>query len=345
MARILHLISHLEEGGTQRQLSYAISCSQTHEMEIASLIASPKEKLFPFFQKTSVPIHFLCDRSDFNAPEILPALKKLLSERKYSLIHCWLFQSIVQGLLAARSQGIPCVGSPRSMLETLEMDAARSWEKFLIRRAMRNLDLTIFPSCSVAIDFVDSGWTNGARARVIQNGVDTDYFVPAASEGDTILSIGRYSPIKAFEDFEWIAKNLQEEFPSVSFLVAGGEARNGRCVRYIGHVDDVRPVLGKAIIFVSTSLSEGMSNAVLEAQSMGIPVIARPLGSISEIVKDGITGILAKDRQEMMIACRMLLRNSDMRREMGKKARENMDPRFSIATKMKRIEALYSELL
>ena len=326
-------------------MSYAISCNQSHELEIASLIASPTEKLFPFFQKTIVPIHFLCDRSDFYAPEILPALKKLISERKYSLIHCWLFQPIVQGLLAARSMGIPCVGSPRSRLETLEIDSARSWEKFLIRRAMMNLDLTIFPSYSVAIDFVDSGWTNGSRAKVIQNGVDTDYFVPVANEGNTILSIGRHSPIKAFEDFEWIAKNLQEEFPSISFLVAGGEARNGRCVDYIGHVDDVRPILAEAVIFVSTSLSEGMSNAVLEAQAMGIPVVARSLGSISEIVKDGITGILAKDRQELMAACRTLLRNSEMRREMSKKARENMDPRFSIATKMKRIEALYSELL
>jgi glycosyltransferase involved in cell wall biosynthesis len=88
-----------------------------------------------------------------------------------------------------------------------------------------------------------------------------------------------------------------------------------------------------------------MPNVVLEAQAMGIPVVARSLGSISEIVKDGITGILGKNRDELLSACRILLQNPEMCREMGKKARENIELNFSMVNKMKSFEALYRELL
>jgi len=180
---------------------------------------------------------------------------------------------------------------------------------------------------------------------VIQSGVDTEFFIPATTAEDRIVSVGRQSREKAFEDFEWIARNLHQEFPSISFQVAGGQAKEDEDVKYVGYIDDIRTFLAKAIIFVTTSLTEGMANVVLEAQAMGIPVVARSLGSITEVVKDGITGMLGKNREELLSACRILLRNSEMRKEMGKKARENIEANFSIAMKMKSLEAIYSELL
>jgi|GEM_PF-2775573 len=344
MARILHLISQIEQGGAQRQLAYVVA-NQKWDLEIASLIASPKEKLFPFFQHTEVPIHFLSNSNDFYAPEILPSLIKLVRDREYSLIFCWLFQSIVQGLVAARAVQIPCIASPRNMLEHLKRGSFRKWEKLLIRRALWNADRILFPSYSVAMDFIDSGWAQTARSRIIQNGVDTDYFGLSGKEGNAIVTIGRDAPEKGLEDFESIATNLRTDFATVPFCVAGGKKAQGSPVELLGHVEDVRPVLERAMIFLNTSIFEGMSNAVLEAQSMGIPVVAKRLGSTSEIVEDGITGLLADNIQDLTSACRKLLNDADLRKEMGRRARERMISRFQIAAQTKKIEALYSELL
>ncbi|PWT88825.1 MAG: hypothetical protein C5B54_09945, partial [Acidobacteria bacterium] len=127
MARVLHLISQLEEGGAQRQLSYFLAI-KNHEMEIASLIASPPEKVFPFFRNSPVPIHFLSYSNDFYAPEILPNLRTLLKKNNYSLLHCWLFESIIQGVIAARLENIPAIAGIHGLRESLTLGNNKKWE-------------------------------------------------------------------------------------------------------------------------------------------------------------------------------------------------------------------------
>jgi glycosyltransferase involved in cell wall biosynthesis len=345
MARILHLISQLEEGGAQRQLAYVVSRLSGYQMEIASLINSPEEKLFPFFRNANVPIHFLSDRSDFYAPEILPRLKQLVEKGGYSLIHCWLFEAIVQGLIAARASQIPCIGSPRNVLESLILDSSRKWERLLIHRAVRNVDIAIFPSYSVAADFVDAGWARARSARVILNGVDTEHFIPGNEEGNAVVSVARHTQKKGLEDFQWIAERLKQKNPSLEFLLAGGIPKSDQTIQYVGHVADVREVFRRASVFVSTSRVEGMGNAILEAQAMGLPVVARPLGPTTEVINDGVNGLFAETREGLLSACEKLIQDRQLRSEMGRKARENTVARFEISAQMKKIEDVYSELL
>jgi glycosyltransferase involved in cell wall biosynthesis len=203
MGRILHLISQLEEGGAQRQLSYVVSRAKNHEVEVASLIASPPENLFPYFRDCGVPVHFLSYSSDFYAPEILAALQKLLDDRKFGLVHCWLYQAIVQGGIVSRICGVPCLASPRSMLDRMAWGGNKKWEKWFIRKTMRQADLALFPSFSAAIDYVDSGWVAAERARVVQNGVDCEHFHETHG-GDALVAVGRISNEKGLEDLREI---------------------------------------------------------------------------------------------------------------------------------------------
>lgn len=261
------------------------------------------------------------------------------------MIHCWMNQSIIQGLVAARLSGIPCLSSPRNVLESLDYYTARFWEKRLFRKSVQRSDLVVFPSFTVAIDFVDSGWVEPARTRVVYNGVDEIEFQPGFS-GEAIVAVGRIAAEKAPEDLEETAQQIHKQMPGIRFIVAGGgNPPPSKSIEFVGRVDDIRQILRQAAVVIHTSRFEGMSNALLEAQSMGIPVIARRNGANTETVVDGVTGILADTNDELARACVALLTDQEMRNQMGAMARKRILSGFTIAGQVKKNEALYNELL
>jgi glycosyltransferase involved in cell wall biosynthesis len=345
LARILHLISQLEQGGAQRQLSYILQHSRTHQHEVASLIATPKKNLFPFFRDIDKDVHFLSDRNDFYAPEIFPKLRKLIRDHKYSVIHCWLLQSVVQGFLAARCENAFCVSSLHSLRQHLKIDAHRAWEKFLIRKSLLNSDVVLPASSSIAVDFVDLGWVDPRRCRIVKNCVDDEYFAPSGASGKAVVSLGRLVPGKGFEEFEWIAEQLKQQFPTLSFLVAGGHKDTTSVVEYLGILEDVREVLGQACIYLSTSHFEGLSSALLEAQAMGVPVVARKIGPNAEAILDGVTGLLGDSRNDLLEACIKLIRDPKLHSEMSHNARMRVCEQFACKRQVSKIEEIYSELL
>ena len=66
-------------------------------------------------------------------------------------------------------------------------------------------------------------------------------------------------------------------------------------IKVIGEKSDVAGWLTQMDIFLLTSASEGLPNAVIEAQGFGVPVVSTDVGGVSEIVMQGITGELFKD--------------------------------------------------
>ncbi len=344
MKRVLHVISQLEDGGAQRQLAYLLDHGGEYEMEVAALIASPREKLFSAFRNSRVPIHFCSNSGDYYAPEILPDLRGLIKVGRYALVHLWLYQSIVQGVISCRLENVPCIASPRSMRDAMDYEKNKSWEKWLVSKTLDLADLVLFPSASSAVDFVDAGWCDPARCRVVLNGVDTDHFCPQG-RGRAIVTVARDSNIKCLDDLDYIVGRLRADFPDLQCLVAGTSRSNRPSLQSAGYVEDVREVLKEGQIFISTSLTEGMSNALLEAQSMGIPAVARNVGANSEIIEDNFTGFLVSNVDEMYEASKKLLEVPDLLDEMGKRARERMVGQFSIIDQIKKIQDVYSELV
>lgn len=342
----MHLISQLEEGGAQRQLSYVVSLTREYEVEVACLVASPPDMLFPYFRSTKIPVHYLSHSGDFYAPEILPALRKLCASKQYSLVHCWLYQSIVQGVIACRLESLPCIASPRSMMDRLNFGINKRWEKSLIRKTIRMADLALFPSQSAAVEYLDAGWVEPQRTRVVRNGVDVQSFVPEQG-GTALIAVGRQSSEKAYDELEVIVQHLRKDFPQLRCLVAGGGRirPEGNQIEYLGRIDDVRSVLKDAAVFISTSKTEGMSNALLEAQSMGIPGVVRNIGSNSEIIENGVNGFLAKTNDEFVNSCAALIRDDSLRKRMGENARLKAVNSFSIQTQVRKIELIYDELI
>jgi glycosyltransferase involved in cell wall biosynthesis len=95
-------------------------------------------------------------------------------------------------------------------------------------------------------------------------------------------------------------------------------------VTLLGHRDDIEWILGGVDLIIITSRSEGVPGVVIEAQMAGCPVVSFPVGSVSDVVDDGETGIILDrpDASSMAEAAAALLADEPARHAMSKLARD-----------------------
>ena len=111
--------------------------------------------------------------------------------------------------------------------------------------------------------------------------------------------------------------------------------------------NDIPEMLHALDVVVSPSLSEGFSNAILEAMAAGKPVIATRVGGSPEQIIDGVTGLLVPPQDAGAIAQALLtlLRSPGLRREMGTAAQRHVQENFSVAIMTRNHTRLYDDLL
>ena len=108
----------------------------------------------------------------------------------------------------------------------------------------------------------------------------------------------------------------------------------------------VRDELRAADAFLLSSLSEGISNAVLEAMACGLPVVTTDCGGMPEVVRDGVEGrvVPVRDVQAMATALVELAREPERRRAMGAAARQRVLEAFDLARQADAFAKLYRRL-
>ena len=87
-----------------------------------------------------------------------------------------------------------------------------------------------------------------------------------------------------------------------------------------GNIDNIHEAISDAKIFVLPSKYEGLSNALLEAMIIGIPCISTKVSGIEEIIRDGINGLLIKDKNELLDRIIELLEDSIKYNNISKKS-------------------------
>jgi glycosyltransferase involved in cell wall biosynthesis len=110
---------------------------------------------------------------------------------------------------------------------------------------------------------------------------------------------------------------------------------------------DVAAILAQAAISVAPSLSEGLSNVVLESMATGVPVVATRVGGTPEMLEDGVTGLLVPPCDAPMLAAAIgrLLGDPAMARRMGDAGRARAVDRFSMPYMVSQTETLYHAFL
>jgi glycosyltransferase involved in cell wall biosynthesis len=231
---------------------------------------------------------------------------------------------------------------------------------FFAGRIARNTTAWVANSREIAADLARWGVLR-ERVHVIPNGIDIpdDGRRKAGNGVVRFLSMGRLDSEKAVDQTIRAFAGLPADPPAHLTILGDGPSRpelealsrrlrQERRIVFTGAVEDVTPYLKEADVYVSTSMSEGMSNALLEAMSSGVmPVVSRVSGA-DDLVEDGVSGFLFPPGDETALATRLaevLSMTSERRRVTGEAARAAIRTRFLFDQVVDRHLALYRELI
>ncbi len=174
-----------------------------------------------------------------------------------------------------------------------------------------------------------------------------------------IGTVGRLIPEKNHTMFLRVLKKALESGNNVHGIIIGdgplrkalqGEADRMRLrnnLTFTGARDNVQELLPGLSVFCLTSISEGLSNAVMEAMAAGVPVVATDVGGIRELIDDGVSGFIvpSEDTEAMVEKVMRLLDSAELRRKVGMAGREKMMREFTVERMTDRLQNVYIEVL
>ena len=230
--------------------------------------------------------------------------RRLLRENRYDLVHaffglptgwlCYRTTNRLPYIISLRGSDVPG-GHARLQLEYKMMGPLlkRIWQKAAALVAcsdgLKNRALKFLPSANIDI---------------IPNGIDLDKFHPVANKelsGELkLLTVGRLSVTKRFEMLVEAVEMLSKQGKNVRLTISGGgglldELKNfveqkklTGIVNLTGRIesDKMPDVYRQHDMFVSASMQEGMSNAMLEAMASGLPIITTKCEGVEELISD-----------------------------------------------------------
>ena len=117
-------------------------------------------------------------------------------------------------------------------------------------------------------------------------------------------------------------------------------------VHFIGFRTDIAELLAAMDLYVCASLSEGMSNALMEAMAAGLPLISTNVGDHAALIRDGVDGFLVPPGEARSLATAIIrmAASSSVREEMGRHARQRITD-FSFSDSIAAYQSFYLSLL
>lgn len=213
-------------------------------------------------------------------------------------------------------------------------------------------DVIIVPAESArrALDRVTG--VDPRKVRVVRTGVSTDPVDRAAGEGairdlgipagvPVICGVGRLGRVKGFDLLIDAFRGVREVLPRARLLILGeGPERGpleaaaadlGGSVVFAGHSGHVREIVSAVDVYVLSSRYEGMANTLLEAMSVGAPIVATDVSGTTEAVRDGADAIVVppEDPVALRRAIERLLGDRGLAEALGRSALERARERFS----------------
>jgi glycosyltransferase involved in cell wall biosynthesis len=168
--------------------------------------------------------------------------------------------------------------------------------------------------------------------------------------------IGRVTQIKRPDRFLDVVNEIKKRGVAIEFFIAGDGELLQNCrdriiredlpVKVLGWQSNIEQVLSAADVVVLTSDNEGTPLSLIQAGMAGLPVVTTRVGSVPEVVLEGVTGIITSlDVQEIAGALEKLANSEDLRSRLGAAAQEFTLANFGVKRLVNDHEVLYKKLI
>lgn len=300
--------------------------------------------------------------SVYPIPKPCPAsfriLRRLLHEN-YDVINTQtrFFITSFLGLIFAKLKRTPLVHTehgtrhsivPSKVIDLISRAYDHSIGALIVKSAKRNTGVS-----EAACEFLKH--LGAANAQVIYNGIDTSIFkredtnyrqkLGISNDAIVITFLGRLIYAKGVHDLISAFAKIKDTALDTKLLIVGDgsyratlenlayQSTWSRDILFLGQKNQAEliDILSATDVFVNPSYSEGLPTSVMEAASIGLPVIATDVGGTREIIADYKTGILIKVAKTSQLEqkLRELLANTELRKELGANARIFVEQKFS----------------
>jgi glycosyltransferase involved in cell wall biosynthesis len=287
----------------------------------------------------------------------------VLHRKRYDIIHCHILQGfhspvgVIAGLLFNKKTVIKITSSgPTSDFVSL----SKVFLGAAILKLLRRADRVIVTSAASAREARQQGFS-AEQVALIPNGVDMRRFKPqsgCAKARTSIMCVGRLIPGKGQSVLIDAFEQLYRDCSSLRLHIVGDGPEKGslekkaaamglsHAIVFHGEAGSVETCLGTAGIVVQPSLSEGMSNVMLEAMAAGLPVVATRVGAAPDVILDGVNGMLvdAGSSDQIRTAVKKIISDEALARRLGAGARRTIEERYSISIVAEKYMELYHGL-
>lgn len=324
--KIIFLVASLGSGGAERVVSLLSNrlVERGHNIEIVCL----KYNDVYYKLNQSVNVVLAMQQTKNRLTEIL-WLRKYIKKEKPDVVIPFTEGVYCFTILALLGTGIPIIASER--LDPASMSKIR---KVLKRLLLPYVDWMVVQTQSIKEYFPKSIQD---KTTVIFNPVNDDVFKPSsaitekAGKLNRLISVGRLYPQKNQQMLIQAFARVADLFPEWQLVIYGeGPLRaeledlvSSLClhdrVLLPGRTENVIEELRKSQIFCLSSYYEGMSNAMIEAICVGLPIVTTKVSGTENLINDGENGFLIENNNEVSFAKKIaeLMSSSILRKRMS----------------------------
>ncbi|MBI5506848.1 MAG: glycosyltransferase [Deltaproteobacteria bacterium] len=371
--RIAYVIASMITGGTQTHLLQVLRFLDRSRFAPSLFVLRDAGNLLGQARSLDLPVRTFGMSGTLRDPRDLRGLASMttaLRELRPQLVHGYLLRGNFYAAVAGRLAAVPAVVTSKRGLHRPSGAAER-----LAVRVSNSLSHAVTGNSQQVLRFTrEVEGKIRAPLVMIPSGIDAARFDPQAvgvEAGRRLraeLGIGNaplvgtaitFRPKKGFRLLFEAMAELLKSVPDAHLAVAGESEMApepaalveqlglAARVHLLGRRADMPAVLSALDVFVLPSQSEGMSNAVLEAMAMQLPVVATAVGGTPEVIEEGRSGFLTEARDAVSMAARVaaLLRDPQLRVGVGACARERILATYCAPAMVRQMEELYARLL
>jgi len=368
--RVLVVIKCLGYGGAERLLVDTVASSDrtTFDCEVAYVL-SAENALVPTVRDGGTRVHDLGGKGNA-ALRWLPRLRTLLRDGRFDVVHFHLPYTAAFGRLAVATL-------PRRSRPAVVYTEHSLWNKAAIvikglNRAGIGFDQSLIVVSEAAHQALPPSLR--ARARVIVHGLDMSRVDALLAQRDQVrrevrselgvpdsetlvLTVANLRPEKGYDVLLDAVRLLADRDVPVHVAAVGrGPMEDELLTRhrelgldghlqFLGQRDDVLRLLAGSDVFVLASRQEGLPVSLMEATSMGMPIVATAVGGVPQVVTDGDDGLVVApgDPDRLADALERVIADPELRRRLGQAAKDK-SVMFDVSAASREIEQIYTDL-
>ena len=356
--KILFTTTNFNTAGSGKVIYDLVKGLDKTKFDVEIACRHSRGDFFKEIEALGVPIHIIDVRTPYkpyyNLINRIQPVVQFFKTNTYDIIHSWHWSSDWTEVLAARLAGVNYVYTKKAM----------SWGNihWKIKSYLSDFIITINDEMK--------GYFPYKKAQaLIPLGIDADYYKPSVEVDEeigcntfTILMVANLVPIKGVEVLLQAIKHTKDSHITLNILgdydnayghdmlalktTLGLDAQ----VCFLGKQPDVRPYISQSDLYVIPTLDagrkEGMPMALVEAMSMGIPLLGSDISGINFVLKDFQNLLFEAGNSEVLAHKLIEMKNSSkgFRQELGTRLRKYCIAHFAMHEFIAAHENLYIKL-